>query len=666
MPALFTHWAICSLLLLTLSLSLGTARADELASNASLILHHPDGDVDALVLDADIDLQVQGLLADMTLEQTFRNTTDQWLEGSYLFPLPPDATVRGLKMVVGERTIIAEIQPREEAKIAYKAASDAGQVASLVEQQRPNLFTMNLANIGPGESIKVTMDIMLPVNVTEQQLQLRLPTTLTPRFTNAATPDAQSVVSSFTQPEYTRGPRLNVSLTIAPLTDYASVSSATHTLEASDKGLQISDAPMDQDLIIEWPAQYAQDTSVHAFVASHDNERYVQLLVNPPASIDDETPTPRELIVIVDKSGSMAGVSMRAAKEALHYAIDGLTDDDYLNIVAFDDRHYPMFTASRQVDQNVKKDARRFTDNLTADGGTEMLSALSFALSADTDVDADAQRLRQIVFVTDGSVGYEEELLKHIKNQLGNSRLFTVGIGPSPNTWFLEKAAEAGRGVSVSILDEHDVASAITDLLNGLVNPVITDIAVQYPNGHGEIYPRPLPDLYAERPGMWVAKISAEVDQLVITGKHHGERWRQTVQLPATATDTDTQKDRVLQASAPAIAMQWTRRKIDTLMDEQRYSADKELNKHLITQLAMKAGLVTDYTSFVAIEEQPIRPIEEQLTQQQVANLIPKGNSMMNIALPQGSAGADTLRWISLLLGLTALSLFGLARTRNQ
>lgn len=500
---------------------------------------------------------------------------------------------------------------------------------------------------------------MLAVTVIEQKLKLSLPTTLTPRYTNTATPDAQAVSTNFVQPEDARGPRLDVTLTIEPLADYASVTSPTHTLENSASGLIINNTPMDRDIIIQWPAQYLQDTSVYAFVASHDKKRFVQLLVNPPATIDDEVRVPRELIIIVDKSGSMAGVSMRAAIEALNFAIDGLTENDYLNIVAFDDNHYPLFSESRQADQSVKLQAKRFADRLTADGGTEMNAALSFALNAE---DKKSQPLRQIVFVTDGSVGYENLLLQSITDELANSRLFTVGIGPSPNTWFLEKAAEAGRGISVSIQNEHDVAQSINELLNGLVHPVVTDIAVQYPSGHGEIYPRPLPDLYAKRPGMWVAKISEDVDQIVITGKHAGERWRQTVQLPVN----EALDGLALRSSAPAIAMHWTRRKIDALMDEQRYSADQELNKHAITQLAINAGLVTPYTSFVAVELQPVRPIDELLIPQQVANLIPKGNQMMNISLPQGAAGVDTLTILSFLLGIGGLGLFRLSREKSH
>ncbi len=200
---MLTPRGICSVLLLLLqfALAMAPARADDSPGTGSLILHHPDGDVNALVLDADIDVQIQGLLADMTLVQSFRNNTDQWVEGRYQFPLPPDATVRGLRMRVGDRTITGEIQAREDAKAAYEVARDSGQIASLVEQQRPNLFTMNLANIAPGETIQVTLDIMLAVKVIGQQLKLSLPTTLTPRYTNALTPDAQALSTRFVQPE---------------------------------------------------------------------------------------------------------------------------------------------------------------------------------------------------------------------------------------------------------------------------------------------------------------------------------------------------------------------------------------------------------------------------------------------------------------------------------
>jgi Ca-activated chloride channel family protein len=434
---------------------------------------------------------------------------------------------------------------------------------------------------------------------------------------------------------------------------------------------------MDQDLIISWPSQLDSAVSTHVFSARHDKTRYIQLLVNPPAALDQNSRLRRELILIVDKSGSMAGVSMDAAIEALQFAIDGLQERDYLNIVAFDDQSYPLFARSQPVNDIVRAAARRFVDSLQADGGTEMGAALAFALDTgngpvstdDSDyghVDS-VEPFRQVVFMTDGSVGYEEQLLATIQQSLGNSRLFTVGIGPAPNTWFLQKAAEAGRGISLNILDEHDVARSITDLLTGMAHPVLTDIAVQYPHGSGEIYPRPIPDLYAGRPGMWVARISDEVDEIVITGRQDGQRWRQQVTIPA-AVNPDTG---ALESSAPALAMHWTRSRIGSLTDEQRYAADRQLHKETITQLALSAGLVTPYTSFVAVESEPVRPVNEYLAMHKVANLMPKGNQMamlqvsspmQPVIMPRGAAGADTLAWLSVLLASIGLGLLRLGR----
>ena len=665
LPAVHAHWVYTSLILLALSLSLriGTTQAvyeplelrQSQSDSASLVLHLSEGDVDALILDASVDLHVQGLLADMSIRQNFVNTTDQWVEGSYLFPLPQDAAVRGLTITIGERQIRGTIQPKDDAQKIYLNAKDAGQVASLVEQQRPDLFTVKVANIAPQDTVEVKLDMMMPVVANGKSLQLTLPTTLTPRYINADTPEPSAVQSPFALPSQIRGPRLELNARIEPLSDDHSVSSSTHTLLNNADNIQLINAPMDQDIVLSWPTQFANTTSTHAFVSTHNNQRYVQMLVNPPETVEESKRMARELILVVDKSGSMAGVSMRAAIEALHFAIDGLHSEDYLNIVAFDDRTFPLFNESLQATDAIKQRARRFSDALDADGGTEMAEALNFAFDSS---EQSATRLRQIIFMTDGSVGYEESLLQDIKRRLGNNRLFTVGIGPAPNTWFLQKAAEAGRGVSLSIQDEHDVAGAVTELLGSLINPVITDVAVQYNKGDGEIYPRPIPDLYANKPAMWIARISDDVDEIIVTGKQNGERWRQSVALPTSqATHANI--------SAPSVAMHWTRSKIESLTDEQRYSVDTDLHKHEIVQLAMHAGLVTRYTSFVAVETTPVKPVHEALMSHKVTNLLPKGNEMMNIALPQGAAGIDTLAWLSGLLGIGG-SLLAWIQRRKQ
>ena len=187
-----------------------------------LQLHHDGGAaLPAMQLDASIAVQATGLLADVTLTQTFRNTHSEWAEGRYLYPLPPDATIRGLMVTVGERTIIGEVKPRAQARTTYEKAKQAGQVASLVEQHRPNLFTVNVASIKPQDEIIVSLDILMPIAVVDGAMQLSFPTTLTPRYTNAQTTDAPAIAGSFTQTSQQRGPRLDFQASILPLENYS-------------------------------------------------------------------------------------------------------------------------------------------------------------------------------------------------------------------------------------------------------------------------------------------------------------------------------------------------------------------------------------------------------------------------------------------------------------
>jgi len=675
--ALFSRWLLAILVCLSMQLSAGiraTHAESPQPGSGVLMLHHTHGESEAVQLDAHIDLSVQGLLAEVSLKQTFQNSTNQWLEASYLFPLPEKSAIRGLTLQIGDRTIRGTVQTRSTAKQTYTDARDAGHVAGLIEQHRPNLFKMKVASIAPGDLIEVQLDVMFPIQQHNNVFAVTLPTTLTPRYSSSIASDRTAVQSPFNEPSRIRGPRLSMKARIAPIENYSAISSTTHILDVKQDSISLTDVPMDRDIKLTWPAPAATTTQGHAFVSSHKGQRYVQLLINPPTIVNEHKRPARELILVIDKSGSMAGVSMDAAKQALHYAIDELNDDDYVNIVAFDDQRYPMSALSLIANQHNRKRARNFIDQLNADGGTEMQSALSFALTPS----AQSNHIRQVVFLTDGSIAYEDALLAQIKQRLGKSRLFTIGIGPAPNTWFLEKAAQAGRGIALSIQDTGDVAEPITELLTNLAHPVITDLAVQYPVGSGELYPEPIPDLYANKPNMLVSRISDSVNEIVITGNQQGERWRQTISLPPAQTapmDTHSDDENALaqqgdkvaldsQTIAPALAMHWARQKIASLMDEQRFAIDADLHKPTITQLALDVGLVSRYTSFVAVETTPaVSPTPQQVSAN-VTNLIPAGNQMMSIVMPQGATGADSLAVISLLLGLAGVGFCLAGRSR--
>lgn len=667
--------------------------AEQESTAGRMQLSDVGGSTEAILLQASMQVTVTGLLAEMSLTQTFKNTTGRWVEGSYQFPLHEESAISALTMQIGERRIVGKIQPKADAQQTYDKARDAGQIASMIEQNRPNLFVAKVANIGPNEEITVQLDIVLPVAIEKQRVQLQLPTTLTPRYSNGTAHNPSTDSTAFGRPSTIRGPRFDLTVKISPLSDSASISSSTHDLQTTLTGVSISDKPMDRDVIISWPATLGQETTSQAFVTQYNGERYAQILVYPPQSsiplADDNSDNSekgdkgdkgdkgetgetgendlisRELILVIDKSGSMAGVSIKAAKEALYFALSGLTAEDHFNIIAFDDQTNPLFTQALPVSERTLQQAYRFIDRLQADGGTEMQEALDLALQVEplSEVNQDRaipntnKRMRQVVFITDGSIDFEDALLARIKRQLGNSRLFTIGIGPAPNVWFLEKAAESGRGLALRILNEQDIAGPMNRLFDSLRSPVLTDIAVQYPTGSAELYPNPIPDLYADKPILLVSRISSDVDEILLMGNYQGKRWTQTLSLPQAETATET---------APTAAMFWARKKIESWMDEQRNAVDQDLHKAAITQLAMDTGLVTRYTSFVAVEEKVSKPLHETTTNHVVPNLLPAGNDMVLVGMPQSAAGVDTLLAVSLLLGISGLLLVNVHNRQSR
>lgn len=656
----------------------GSAKASEFpAATGFLTLDDGRQTHEALLLESDINLQVQGLLASMTLTQRFNNQSAQWLEGRYQFPMPADATVRGLQITMGDRTINGVIKENEVAEHLYQAAAAAGEIASVVDLQRPNLFNIRVANIAPHEEIVVVLDIMLPVQFDDGQFSLSLPTTFTPRYSNESTPDTEALKTPVLPASVIRGPQLTLNARINGIEDAALIKSTSHALQRYRDQVSLKAVPMDRDVELAWSLSGDDEPQTLLYTSTHDGHRYVQLMMVPPEHVTESVAQPamaRELILVVDKSGSMAGQSMRAARAALQSALDGLVDRDRFNIIAFDDRLQALYSDSRPASRQNLSQARQFISQLDADGGTEMMPALTMALNGGRQALATPDRdqaLRQIVFMTDGSVGYEHEMLEAIDARLNEARLFTIGIGSAPNQWFLSKAAELGRGSSLSITDTGMVQSTMIRLFDMLARPALTDIQVELDAGQVNFHPSVVPDLYSGEPLMLVGRISDAARQIKITGSRGGQLFQKTLQIPP---ETDPAPVNASAGLPPSMAQHWARSRIETLEDEQRRSlsrqepgdGDDDLNEDEITTLALSHGLVSQYTSFVAVEQTRQRPATESLEDVQVANLMPAGNTMGIIGLPAGAAGSDTLTLFAAVSGLAGGACLFIRRRRHR
>jgi len=406
---------------------------------------------------------------------------------------------------------------------------------------------------------------------------------------------------------------------------------------------------MDHDFELLWRPTGAAVPSALMFSEEVDGQPHLLIMMLPPT--DATAPVLdvlRELILVIDTSGSMHGTSLQQAKKALHLALDGLQPNDRFNLVQFNSTTQALFPVAKMASTANVESARDYVNRLAANGGTEMRAALDFALGGSPS----ETHLRQVIFVTDGSVGNEKELFSVIEARLGDARLFTVGIGSAPNGWFMRKAAEAGRGSYVFISALHEVEEKMGRLFRKLEAPQVTNIRVEWPDDVEEIaLPSPVPDLYAREPVVIKAKLSRAArpgDQIKISGRSAGGDWG--VELPLSIGE-----------ESPGIGAMWARARIAALLDAERRGVDVAVTRRAVIDTAMRHHLVSKYTSMVAIDKTPSRPASAGLNKEQVPNLLPHGQShraIFGFPATATNSGLHRLYGVLCLLLATLLLLY--------
>ncbi len=623
-------------------------------------------------LETQANIHITGAVETTTINQVFTNTGNFPIEAIYVFPLPENGAVHDMKMLINDRLIQGVIKEKEEAKIIYEKAKKEGKRASLTEQQRPNIFTNSVANIMPGDVIIIRLEYIAPVQYEDGVFSLRFPTVVAPRFIpgNKITgysgngwaqdtdivPDASKITPPVLPKGYRDGHNISITVTLdsgLPIDDVNCESHYIITEKLDENIYQISlknnVAIPNRDFVLDYTIKQGFEPQAALFTAVENDEHYFMLMAVPPKQTS-QTILPKEMVFIIDVSGSMSGESIGQAKQGLEQMVQSLRKDDYFNIIAFDDENYLFKGSTIKATKNNKAEAFEFIYNLKAMGGTNAHPALRLGMQMMTHNDL----VNMVIFLTDGSVGNEKDLINLVHWNINNSRLFPIGIGSAPNSFLLRKIAREGRGTFTYISTTSQVESKISELFHKIEQPALTDLQLHI-EGSPELFPNPIPDLFIGEPLFVVGKMQDSSDKpAILTGRTPEGYIKLSIELNTENASKD-----------PAIPTIWARAKISQLMEE--YWLGDRNKRDEVLKLALDYQLLTQFTSFVAVEHKIVNP-EGKSMKSAIPTHIPKGwdfekvfadaeSSINTVVIPKTGSSAPLFGIIGMLLILLAGSL---------
>ena len=635
----------------------------------SLLLRLASGgvSVDAPMLKTAVKMDISGMLSRVLVHQRFKNIGTEWAEGIYVFPLPEDAAVDRMRLRIGERIIEGEIKEKAEAKRIYEQAKREGKKASLLRQERPNIFTTKVANIGPGEEVVVEIEYQQNLHYDQERFSIRFPLVVAPRYIpgtplvmgddvigfqangwaqdTTQVPDASKITPPVVESDEDKVNPVSIEVKLNAGFSLERLESSYHKTDSSEDEqgvhrltLHEGSIPADRDFELTWLPASGNLPQAAMFRQNWSGADYALIMLMPPSKTSTGTARiPREVVYVIDTSGSMHGESINQARSALQLALRSLKPTDRFNVIQFNSNTHALFGSPIAANAHNIQLAQNYVAGLQAEGGTEMLSALRLALRGD----ASEGMLRQVIFLTDGSVGNEEQLFNTIQQRLGSSRLFTVGIGSAPNSFFMTRAAQFGRGSFTYVGKVGEVKQKMAGLFSKLESPVLTDISVKLPDqSQAEIWPQRIPDLYLGEPLFMAIRMEQELPEIELNGTLDGQSWNRKIAIQGGA-------------DSPGVHLLWARRKIADLMDEKARGKPESEVRKAVLDVALTHKLVSKYTSLVAVDKTPARPLDKSLQQKQLPTNLPKGWSADKVfgSLPQSATPAP----LHLLLGLFSL-----------
>ncbi len=538
--------------------------------------------------------QIIGPVARVRVTQRFGNPLKTPVELEYLFPLPHEAAVVDFKLTVGTRIVRAEIKELEAARRAFQEAIDAGQRAGLLEQRRPNLFSLQIGNVQPGETILCELEYEDRLSFQDGTYEFVFPMGITPRYSSPSesAASAQSADAAIALPGEKIAP-VEITLAVDAGVQAGDPTSPSHqpNFTRQDEqhfSLNLTGIP-NKDFVLRYPV--SGDAIRTASWSSADGDSQIALItLIPPRLTFDGDPAPREFIFVMDRSGSMSTDPMEQAKNALRACLRGLNPQDTFAIQAFDNQIEWFSQAAQAVTQANIDLADRWLDTIHSRGGTEILPAIDAALA----LPVDAERMRYVVFLTDGAVSADEQAIRKIAKQRGSARIFTFGIGPSVNRFLLDKIAQMGRGTAEFIGANEDLETAITRYQDRVSYPALQDIQLQWLDADGwDTYPETIPDLYVGQPLEIVTRLRRKGDaQLRLTGQLRGQPVLLQMAIPPAEPNN------------PTLKRLWARARVESLLDQQRAGGDQDSLRQQIISLSLEHRVLTPFTAFVAVDSE--------------------------------------------------------------
>ncbi len=595
--------SILSLMLIISSLSLAQIKSE----SPYFVVLSNEGDVASLPLKTtDVKVNISGVIANVNVKQTYTNTGKSTIEAIYIFPASTRAAVYEMIMTIGERKITAKIEEKEKARNMYEKAKEEGKTASLLEEKRPNVFKMNVANITPGATIEVDMSYTELLVPTAKIYEFVYPTVVGPRYVSkdkiisnqSETWHGNPYLTTGTEPTSNLNIKVNLNTSIPIQTircethknkiNYQNETKATINLNENKGG--------NRDFVLQYKLAGEQ---IETGILLYDNpkgEKFFLAMVQPPASVKPEDIPAREYIFIVDVSGSMNGFPLDISKSLMRNLLEKLKETDLFNIIFFAGNSYIYAEKSLPVTQNNIEGAINFIDNHSGYGGTELLCALQAAMN----MNESENLARSFVILTDGYVTVEKETFDYIRQNLGAANFFSFGIGSSVNRYIIEGMAHVGYGEPFIALNKNDAKEQADKFEQYISQPVLTGISYNFDGFQAyDVLPKTLPDLFAERP-------------IIISGKYKGEAKGSLKIMGVTGKSSIYKSINIEDDKSDNTALKylWAREKIRLLGDYAGLGKDHWSKKvtnsdsieNEITALGLKYNLLTEYTSFVAID----------------------------------------------------------------